>query len=98
MPQLIALQLLVRGPVFVACCLLLVRMLGLPGSKAALAVGTAFALVSGVAPLMVPNPFLPDAVRWVHFAEVVSSNLVFGAVVVWIWKASRTSTSTVTTA
>jgi len=80
-----ALQLLVRGPVFVLVCLSLTRMLGLPRLQGALAVGLMFTLLSGVAPLLMPNPFFPDSVRWVHFCEVVSENFVFGAIVAWLW-------------
>ena len=43
------------------------------------------ALLTGVAPLLMPNPFFPDAVRWVHFAEVTSENFVFAVVVAWLW-------------
>lgn len=86
---IIALQLLLRGPVFVAICLLLVRMIGLPRLTGALAVGLAFTLLSGVAPLLMPNPYFPDAVRWVHFAEVTSSNFVFGVIVGLLWGRGR---------
>ena len=82
---ILELQLLVRGPVFVVLCLALVRMLGLPRLAGALAVGAVFTILSGVAPLLMPNPFFPDAVRWVHFCEVTSSNFVFGAFVAWLW-------------
>lgn len=82
---LVALQLMIRGPVFVLICLAMARMLGLPRLTGALAVGALFTLISGVAPLMMPNPYFPDAVRWVHFCEVVSENFVFGAVVAWLW-------------
>lgn len=85
MGTIAALQLLVRGPVFVLICLGLTRMLGLPRLKGALTVGLVFTLVSGVAPLLMPNPFFPDAVRWVHFGEVTSENFVFGAIVAWLW-------------
>ena len=81
----IALQLLVRGPVLVALCLLLLRMVGMTRWVSALAVGLIFTMVTGVAPLLIPNPFFPDAVRWVHFGEVVSENFVFGAFVGWLW-------------
>jgi len=79
------LQLFVRGPLFVALCLLLVRMVRLAGAKGALAVGMMFTIISGVAPLLMPNPFFPDAVRWAHFCEVSSSNFLFGAFVGWLW-------------
>ncbi len=82
---LIALQLLIRGPVFVLVCLALTRMLGLPRLSGALAVGLVFTLLSGAAPLLIPNPYFPDSVRWVHFCEVTSENFVFGAIVAWLW-------------
>ncbi len=85
MGEIVALQFLLRGPVFVLVCLLLMRMFRLPRLSGALAVGAAFTLLSGVAVLMIPNPFFPDAVRWVHFGEVTSSNFVFGCVVGWVW-------------
>ena len=85
MTALAALQLLIRGPVFILLCLLLSRMLGLPRLSGALAVGTVFTLLSGVAPLLIPNPYLPDHVRWTHMCEVASSNFVFGAIVAWLW-------------
>jgi hypothetical protein len=82
---IVALQLLLRGPVFVLLCLLLLRMIGLPRWQGVLAVGVAFTILSGVAPLLMPNPYFPNYVRWVHFGEVVSSNFVFGLVVALIW-------------
>ena len=85
MTTILGLQLLVRGPVFILLCLALVRMLGLPRLGGALAVGAVFTILSGVAPLLMPNPFFPDAVRWAHFCEVTSSNFVFGAIVGWLW-------------
>jgi len=83
--EIVAMQFLLRGPVFLMVCLLLLRMFRLPHLAGALAVGLAFTVLSGVAPLIVPNPFFPDAVRWVHFGEVTSSNFVFGCVVGWVW-------------
>jgi hypothetical protein len=83
--SIVALQLFVRGPLFVLLALALTRMLGLPRMSGALAAGVVFALLTGVAPLLMPNPFFPDAVRWVHFAEVTSENFVFAVVVAWLW-------------
>ncbi|HET7441133.1 MAG TPA: hypothetical protein VFJ47_07525, partial [Terriglobales bacterium] len=67
---IMALQLLLRGPVFVLICLLLVRMIGLPRWPGALSVGLAFTILSGVAPLLTPNPYFPEYVRWVDFGEI----------------------------
>jgi hypothetical protein len=82
---IVGLQLLVRGPLFILLCLLLTRMLGMPRLSGALAVGVLFTVLSGVAPLLMPNPYFPDSVRWAHFSEVVSENFIFGAVVAWLW-------------
>ena len=40
--------------------------------------------LGGVAPLLVPNPFLPDAVRWAHMIEIGASNAIFGWLIGWI--------------
>lgn len=86
------LQLCLRGPVFVLLCLLVLRMVGLPRWKGALATGLVFTMISGVAPLLMPNPYFPDYVRWIHFGEVVSSNFVFGVMVGLIWNRSKPAT------
>lgn len=78
------LQLLVRGPLFAAVALLIVRMAPALRAEHAVMVGVAMAILAGVAPLIVPNPFLPDQVRWVHFLEVVPSNLLFGWIAGWL--------------
>jgi len=82
---IVALQLVVRGPLFIGVCLLLAHLIELPRWSSALAVGAAFAILSGIAPLLMPNPYFPDSVRWVHMAEVTSSNFVFGAMVRLLW-------------
>lgn len=83
--NLVALQFLVRGPMFVLLALALTRMLGLPRTSGALIVGVVFTLLTGVAPLLTPNSYFPDVVRWAHFCEVTSENFVFAAVVAWLW-------------
>ena len=83
--QIVAMQFLVRGPVFVLVCLTLLRMFRLPHWSGAVAVGLAFTFISGVAALVMPNGIFPENVRWAHFCEVTSSNFVFGFVVGWIW-------------
>jgi hypothetical protein len=83
--KIVALQLLVRGPIFIGICLLLTRLLGFSRATGAVIVGLLFTLLSGVVPLLAPNPFFPDAVRWVHFGEVTVSNFLFAFVVAWLW-------------
>jgi hypothetical protein len=84
---IVLLQLLLRGPVFVATCMLLGNMLGLPRMPGGIVVGVLFAIVSGVAPLLVPSNVFPDSVRLVHMCEIAISNLLFGILITWIWAA-----------
>ena len=93
MGEIVSLQFFVRGPVFVVICLVLLRMFRLNGWSGALSVGLAFTILSGVATLILPNPFFPDSVRWVHFCEVTSSNFVFGCVVGLVWGKPATATA-----
>jgi hypothetical protein len=83
--QMVMLQLLVRGPILIGVCLLLIRLLNMERKPGAIALGASFAVLSGIAPLLIPNPYLPDSVRWVHFVEVGLSNFLFGALMGWIW-------------
>ena len=83
--QIISLQFFLRGPLFILVCLTLLRMFRLSHLSGALAVGLAFTFLSGVAALIMPNGIFPDTVRWAHFWEVSTSNLVFGIVVAWLW-------------
>jgi hypothetical protein len=83
--QIIAMQLLVRGPMFILVCLTLLRMFRLPHWSGAIAVGLSFTFMSGVAALIMPNGIFPETVRWAHFWEVSTSNFVFGFVVAWLW-------------
>jgi hypothetical protein len=79
-----AFQLLLRGPVFIALILLAVRGLeGVRGGRSVLA-GTLLGIVGGVAPLLIPNPYFPDVVRWAHLFEVGISNFIDGAAVAWL--------------
>jgi hypothetical protein len=83
--QLFALQLLVRGPIYVGVCILMTRMFGLSRMAGAVAVGAALVTLNGIAPLIIPSGVFPDHVRWAHLIEIASSNLVFGFFVAWLW-------------
>lgn len=80
-----ALQFFIRGPMFVLICRGLVRMVGLPRMSGAVVAGVVFAVLSGVAPLLLPNPVFPDVVRWAHLCEVSSENFVLCVFVAWMW-------------
>jgi hypothetical protein len=81
---IVALQLLLRGPIFVALGLLIVRFAPATRNQHALMVGVVMSVLAGVAPLLVPNAYFPDAVRWVHLIETTTSNFAFGAIVGWL--------------
>ena len=81
---LIALQFCVRGPIFTGSILLFAWMIAASRWTTPLACGAMLAVVAGVAPLLVPNPFFPDAIRYAHMIEVTSSNFVFGALAAMI--------------
>jgi hypothetical protein len=83
--ELLSVQLFIRGPILVATCLVMIRMLDLPRGSSAVAVGLMLATLNGIAPLIIPSGVFPDAVRWAHFYETTISNFVFGALVAWLW-------------
>lgn len=88
-PVVVALQVFVRVPIFVALGVLITRIAAATRAEHALMVAVAMSVLGGVAPLIIPNPYFPDAVRWVHFAEVVTSNFLFGAIVGWLFGGLR---------
>lgn len=51
---------------------------------AALSAGLSLSIIGGVAPLLVPNAYLPDAVRHAHLVEVGVSNFLFGLLVAFL--------------
>jgi hypothetical protein len=54
----------------------------------ALAIGLLFSIVM-TAGLILPNPYMPYAVRMVHLAETASSNFLFGVFVGWLFGESE---------
>ncbi len=69
---------LTRGLVFGLLALALVERLGPGQRRGPLWVAGLFSVVGGVAPLLMPNPFMPDYVRYAHMVEVGISNVFFG--------------------
>lgn len=75
---------LVRALVFVGVAWAIVRHLEGGRRDAALFTGLVLSVIGGVAPLLVPNPYLPDSIRAVHLLEVGVSNLMYGALCGWV--------------
>jgi hypothetical protein len=85
MSEILGVQLFIRGPILVAICLVMTRMLGLARWSGAVVVGLMLCTLNGIAPLIIPSGVFPDTVRWAHFFETAISNFVFGAFVAWLW-------------
>lgn len=73
----------VRGLIWAGLAVLVVKMMKGHWWEAALAVALLFSVLMG-ALLLLPNPFMPPAVRSAHLVEVLSSNFVFGFIAVVI--------------
>ncbi|MGD0695329.1 MAG: hypothetical protein ABSB82_10805 [Terriglobia bacterium] len=78
-PGTIVLMQLFRALVYIAAALPIARMI--PQRRhAALALGLAFSILGGVAPLLPDNPLMPPHIRFAHTIEVGVSNFIFGVV------------------
>src|SRR6185369_6261383 len=83
--RIIALQFFVRGPIFVAVSLLLAAMVQQRNARRAWLTGLCFTLLSGVAPLILPNPYFPDSVRFAFIVEVTTENFILASVAGYLW-------------
>ena len=82
MPSLgpvVALQ-VVRGLAFGAIVFLIAQRCDGGRLERALVAGLTLAVLGGAAPLVMPNPLMPVAIRMAHLFEVVPSIFTFGAV------------------
>jgi len=70
-----------RGALFVAFVAPLLRSMRVSRRQAAMAMAVMIPLVHGVALLVVPNPFMPDYVRYAHMIEIGWSNFVLGLLI-----------------
>lgn len=72
-----------RGLIWAGLAWMSVRQLTGSLWSRAVIVGLVFAVVM-VMPLAFPNPYMPWAVRKMHFVEIASSNLLFGLLAAWL--------------
>lgn len=75
-----------RGLVFTAIALAVIRSVEIKPLGMALLIGVLFAVLGGIAPLLVPNPYMPAAIRHAHMLEVGISNLLYGLIVGILFK------------
>jgi len=74
---------MMRAMIWTALALPLIRMMKGNWWEAGLAVALLFSVLMG-SQLLLPNPYMPDAIRLAHFVEISSSNFLFGWIVVWL--------------
>lgn len=73
----------VRGLMWVALALPVIRMMKGAWWEAALAVGLLFAVVMN-SQLLLPNAYMPETVRMTHLLETATSNFIFGGLAGWL--------------
>jgi hypothetical protein len=76
-----------RGLMWVAIALPVIRMLKGGWQETGLALGLLFAVTN--VQLLLPNPYMPEAVRMTHLVETASSNFIFGCLIGWLLAPSR---------
>lgn len=81
-----------RAMLWVLLALPVIRMMKGRWQETALAVGLLFAVLMN-AQLLLPNPFMPEAVRMTHLIETASSNFIFGYLIVWLLHRHHSSLS-----
>jgi hypothetical protein len=73
-----------RGLVWTLIGLIIYNMVNLSAVQKAVLIGTLFALIMNSQHL-IPNPYMPRMVSFVHFIETASSNFIWGYAVAWLW-------------
>ncbi len=69
-----------RGLVFASIIVIIDRATLLPRQNTALLTGAIFAVLGAIAPLIVPNAYMPQYIRVIHGFEVGVSNFAFGVI------------------
>lgn len=82
-PGLAPFQLL-RGSLWAALAAIIVWLVGARRRALPLAAASFGGWVA--LPLLFPNPYMPEAVRWGHFVELTTSMAVFGLIAAWAWR------------
>lgn len=88
-PWLIPFQIF-RALCWAGIAVIIIRTIQRGRLETALVIGYVFAVVM-CAPLLLPNPYMPEAVRMAHLRETASSNFIFGVFVGWLLVSARRS-------
>jgi hypothetical protein len=82
-PVIVPFQLL-RGALWTALALAIVRMMKATRWESSLAVALTFAVLLSLPLGLFPNPYMPPMVARSHFIEIASSMLLFGGIAGWV--------------
>lgn len=89
-PQVMVMGLqIVRGLGYAVIVWVLISQLRASRATAAWVCGLTLSILGGVAPLILPNPYLPDHVRHAHLIETSVSNFLFGWLAGWVLASIR---------
>jgi len=81
---------IVRGALYVAFAVLLLRSMLAPRWQVSLATAFLFPVAAGAVSLLMPNPIMPESIRHWHMIEIGWSNFVFGLFVGFLfWRPSQ---------
>lgn len=83
-PSSVVLMQLLRALIYIGAALPAIRLIRHRG-HAALALGLAFSILGGVAPLLPDNPLMPPNIRFAHSIEIGVSNFIFGVVLAYLF-------------
>lgn len=86
-PWLVPFQVL-RAMLWTLIALPVVRMMKGSRPETALAIALLFSVVMN-SQLLLPNPYMPDAVRMAHLVETALSNFIFGFLIGWLLSRRR---------
>ena len=86
-PWLVPLQ-MARALLWMAIAWPVVRMTAAGRLEVSVTVGCAFAVLM-TSMLLIPNPFMPETVRYSHLIEIAPSNFLFGILIGWLLTSQR---------
>ncbi len=75
---------IVRAMIWTALALPIIRMMKGKWWEAGLAIALLFSVLMSAQILLPAGEFMPDRIRMSHFVELLSSNFLFGWIVVWL--------------
>ncbi|MCD6562949.1 MAG: hypothetical protein J7K23_03400 [Thermoproteales archaeon] len=74
-----------RGFVYLAISILVLWVMDTTLLKKSLFLGLLFSVLGGIAPLLLPNPYMPAKIRFYHSIEIGLSNFIYGVVIGYVF-------------